>query len=237
MVNKRQVNKSFDEDPSIHHQFNFEISKPYIKNKKVLDIGCWTGQFEKIAITTTNKISGIDPDKYAIKFSKQKFPNLEFKVGDALNLPYKNKTFNTVTFLEVIEHVPLNTENKAISEIKRVLKPKGYLILSTPKNHPISILLDPAYFLLKHRHYSLSYLIDLLSIYDFKIKKIYITGGFWRLLSLNLQTISKIIFKKPFTFPKWLNKKINDEYYKGGFAQIHLIAQLQNSKKSSKMKS
>ena len=50
--------------------------------------------------------------------------------GDILNLPFKNRSIDAVICLEVIEHVvdPM----KAITEIYRVIKPKGTVILTTP---------------------------------------------------------------------------------------------------------
>lgn len=52
-------------------------------------------------------------------------------VADVLDLPFEEKTFNLVYFTDVIEHLPKNTELKALAEIRRVLKNGGMLILST----------------------------------------------------------------------------------------------------------
>ena len=68
---------------------------------------------------------------------------------------------------EVIEHIPPNNETRARGELARVLKDNGILLLSTPNDHLISILLDPAYFLRGHRHYNIS-----------KIKEIIQSTGF-----------------------------------------------------------
>jgi len=225
-IAKRKVNKYFDDNPSITHKFNYFISKEYIKNKVILDIGCWTGLFENLSYNNAKKIYGIDPGYDAIEYAKKKFPKADFKVGNALNLPYKKNKFDCVLFLEVIEHLPKDTEIKALKEIKKVLKPNGYLILSTPSNNIFSIILDPAYFLIGHRHYSINKLENLLSGAGFSIEKIYITGRFAKLVSSNIELLFKHLFGKKFIYPTWFNQLIENEYHKGGFAKIHLVAKV-----------
>ena len=51
-------------------------------------------------------------------------------VADVLELPFETNSFDIVTFREVIEHV--EDEQKALREIKRVLRPNGYLLITTP---------------------------------------------------------------------------------------------------------
>jgi ubiquinone/menaquinone biosynthesis C-methylase UbiE len=223
---RRKVNLDFDLKPSFHHIFNVNFSLPYIKDKKVLDIGCWTGQFEKVASKYTKEIWGIDPGIEAIKIAKGLVPDAEFKVGNALHLKFKNNSFETVTILDVIEHIPKNTEEKCLKEIKRVLKPNGHLIISTPNAHLLSILLDPAFFLLDHRHYSEKKLKNLLINSGFKVIKIKKTGGIMRMTTSIIQTVYKHLFKKKFIMPNWLQKKINNEYTRHGFAEIHIIAKV-----------
>lgn len=222
---RRRVNLDFDLKPSFHHKFNLNFSLPYVKNKKVLDIGCWTGQFEQIACKYTKQIVGIDPGVEAIKTAKKLVPKAKFFVGDALNLKFKDNSFDTVTIMDVIEHIPKGTEEKCLKEIKRVLKPNGYLIISTPYSHLISILLDPAFFIIGHRHYSEKKLKRLLSSNGFKVVKVKKTGGIFRLCVPLLQMIYKHIFKRKFEISKSIENKIKKEYSnKSAFAQINIIA-------------
>jgi SAM-dependent methyltransferase len=50
--------------------------------------------------------------------------------ADVALLPFKDKTFDVVICREVIEHVP--DTDAAFREMKRVLRPKGYLLITTP---------------------------------------------------------------------------------------------------------
>jgi ubiquinone/menaquinone biosynthesis C-methylase UbiE len=51
--------------------------------------------------------------------------------GDALNLPFKDESFDIVTAFEVIEH--LYDPQKALGEIRRILKMDGIALISTPR--------------------------------------------------------------------------------------------------------
>ena len=222
---RRKVNLVFDQKPSFHHVFNTKFSLAYIKNKKVLDIGCWTGQFEQLASKYTKNITGIDPGIEAIKTAKKLVPKASFRVGNALNLDFKENSFDTVTILDVLEHIPKNTEDICIKEIKKILKPNGYLIISTPHAHPISTFLDPAYYLIGHRHYTENKLRNLLTSNDFKVIKVKKTGGIYRILTTLIEYFFKHILKIKFNTPKWLENKIKSEYKsKNAFAQINIIA-------------
>jgi len=83
-------------------------------------------------------------------------------VADALHLPFRDRCFNLVYFTDVIEHLPRNTELRALLEIYKVLKPRGVLILTTPNDVPCYTYLDPARYVKGHRHYKVKELLKLL---------------------------------------------------------------------------
>jgi predicted SAM-dependent methyltransferase len=76
-------------------------------------------------------------------------------VADVLHLPFRNESFSLVYFADVIEHLPSGEENTALSEIFRVLRKNGTLILTTPNDMRIYSILDPARYIVKHRHYKM----------------------------------------------------------------------------------
>ncbi len=59
------------------------------------------------------------------------------EVGDALNLPYADDSFDVVLISEVLEHVPEDT--RAIAELTRVLKPGGVAAVTVPRSFPEKI--------------------------------------------------------------------------------------------------
>lgn len=221
---RRVVNTHFDTIPTYMHLFNYEFSERFIKNKVVLDIGCWTGQLERLAYKTAKRLFAIDSNPEAISFARKELPGVNFKVADAGNLPFSNSYFDTIMLMDVIEHLPKGSEIETLKEIHRVIKPRGNLIISTPNKHLLSTLLDPAYFLLGHRHYSKQELSKMLAEAGFKIRKNRLIGNLYGLIYSNLS----LFFKYTLGFePKFLqNTKdfLFKEHSKEGFAFLFIIA-------------
>ena len=137
-------------------------------------------------------------------------------IADALHLPFKEEVFNLVYFTEVIEHLPKNTESLALSEIYRVLKKGGILILTTPNDRMIYTWLDPARYVMDHRHYRLECVQKMIEALDFKIEKIFTAGGFWETISTLWYCLITYPLKKtgvnvPYC-PKFLKVKVDEEY-------------------------
>lgn len=117
----------------------YQFAKKFInRSKSVLDIGCGTGYGTSVISAT-----GLDVDPEAISYARKHYPNTNFVVGSALKLPFADHKFDVVISFETIEHFPQTT--KFLSEVKRVLRPKGLFILSTP-NGKISSLYHAKYF-------------------------------------------------------------------------------------------
>lgn len=99
------------------------------ENQKILDLGCGTGLFIKFLSKKNNNVEGVEISKKAAKIGQKK--GLKIKIADLhFSFPYKKNTFDTITAGEVIEHI--YDTDFFLEEIKRILKPNGYLILSTP---------------------------------------------------------------------------------------------------------
>jgi len=151
-----------------------------LKDTTLVDVGSSFGWLEKelLSIEKSIKIIGVEPDQNAVTFSNKNIKNAQFKIGDALNLPVKDKYADIITLFDVIEHVPKNTELETLAEANRILKSKGLLFLSTPNSNFFMNLLDPAFYF-GHRHYKFSELKNFLSKSGFKVIKSTIKGGYW----------------------------------------------------------
>lgn len=206
--------------------FNF-IDINDFKKKIILDIGCGYGWFEKkILEFFPKKIVASeysDEDLLTIKKYLVKESSLSFKKANAINLPFNNNTFDTVVAWEVIEHIPKNTENRMFSEVYRVLKENGTFYLSTPYKGLFSTLLDPAWWLIGHRHYNEYEFMNLASANNFFVEKISIKGGYWSILAiLNLYFSKWILHRKPI-FSDIISKKINEEFLKFNKGSVNLF--------------
>jgi SAM-dependent methyltransferase len=100
----------------------------------VLDVGCNVGAFlsDVARHSKATKLIGVDINRDALETARQRHPGISFIHADAWNLPFENETFDTVTCLEVIEHVPLERRTDVFREVRRVARPRGRLIVSTP---------------------------------------------------------------------------------------------------------
>lgn len=220
---RRKLNKEFDTKPSINHYRNYFFARKYIKNKKILDVGCWTGQFEELVVKDAKEIVGIDPGAEAIKYAKQRFPAVKFITGTLDTISFPKNSFDAVTLFDVLEHLPANTEVETLKKIHSLLKPNSYLIITTPNDHFLSVLLDPAFFLLGHRHYSQSALKDNLYRSNFQIEKIFTYGNLATLLDGILDLIEKYIIHKKTHLRKFIQDK-SLESKDSGFASVCVIA-------------
>ena len=221
---RRKVVADLDREISFGHQANFAVAKPYVRNKIVLDIGCWSGQLEQLLVSNAKKVFGLDPGKDAIGIAKKKVPQGDFSIGIAEKLPYKSNSFDLVLCYEVIEHLPRGNEQIAVNEMYRVLKSGGYLILSTPHKNLLSILFDPAFFLLGHRHYSYEELKFLFEEAGFTIEKTLRKFGLFTGVTANLSLLTKHTLGKKITFPSFITKKLIQEGESEGFLGIYVIA-------------
>ena len=108
---------NFFKDKQIHH---------------ILDIATGKGQFIKVLIDIFPEanFTGIDPDEESLNLAKESFQNKEvqfFQMG-AEKLNFEDNTFDLVSISNGLHHLPqLET---SLSEMKRVLKPNGHLIIS-----------------------------------------------------------------------------------------------------------
>lgn len=114
------------------HNLFFRELLPHIKkDAKVLDVGCGTGKFayRLWSVTKGVEIHGIDISNEMIERAKAKVNDetIDFKVGDVEELPYESKTFDIVTCSNSFHHYP--NQKKAISEMRRVLKDDGKLLI------------------------------------------------------------------------------------------------------------
>ena len=106
------------------------------KQKYILEIGIGEGFGLYYLSEIAEKIFGLDMDLKCYDFLKEyknkiKKDNIEFINADAVYLPFKDNTFSAVITCQVIEHIlPLHLVD-FLKEIKRVVIPKGIILIST----------------------------------------------------------------------------------------------------------
>jgi len=165
----------------VYETLNLLEPDEYSKHDIIIDVGC--GEFailEKLLSIHVNSpiLLALDIDMQAlIKAKNSSLPNVNFIRADARALPFRSKCVDKVFALELVEHLPKGTELSFFREVSRVLKERGYFILSVP-NHSIFIInmLDP-HWLLGHRHYRSEVLKEMLIRSGFDVKTVRMLGG------------------------------------------------------------
>lgn len=117
----------------IWHTNKINLARKLIKSvnfKNCLDIGCAAGlMISEICKTYPHAhYFGIDVYDKAIKFAKENYANINFKVASGDKLPFKDESLDLILCFETIEHV--EDPKTCLLEIKRVLKRKGTFILT-----------------------------------------------------------------------------------------------------------
>ena len=99
---------------------------------KILDIGCALGDFTKRVwqLDPKNEIYGIDISENAIARVSKEYPNMKFKVESLPKLSFRDNSFDLILCLEVLYYLNAEDRIKSLENIRRVLKPGGYLLFS-----------------------------------------------------------------------------------------------------------
>lgn len=98
---------------------------------KVLDLGCGNGRLLQIFEDQDIEYIGIDNSEKLIKIAKEKYPQKNFQVADALNLPFPDNCFDKIYSVAVLHHIPsIELRFQFLKEAKRTLRPGGLLVLT-----------------------------------------------------------------------------------------------------------
>lgn len=117
------------------HEARYWWAAGAVGGKEVLDAGCGVGYGAGIlAEAGASRIVGVDIAGEAIENAILRAdPIGEFVVGDLEQLPFTPCSFDVVVCFEVIEHV--HRRELVLDELRRVLRPDGVLILSSPNRN------------------------------------------------------------------------------------------------------
>ena len=109
----------------------YSLIYPVVRHKQVLELATGTGLIAKHIVRSADHIEAIDASQEMIEQAKQgvKSAKLYFSVQDMFHLPYADQSFDVVIVVNALHIVP--EPEKALSEIRRVLKDDGVLVAPT----------------------------------------------------------------------------------------------------------
>ncbi len=119
-------------ETTIEHLHRYGAVLCLLKDKDVLDIACGEGYGANIMADYAKTVIGVDIAETIIVKAKSNYikNNLSYMQGSVESMPISDSSIDIVVSFETLEHHEKHEE--MLGEIKRVLRPNGLLIISTP---------------------------------------------------------------------------------------------------------
>lgn len=117
----------------LRHVFAYEFAKTIIKpGSSVLEVGCGEGYGTSLLAQMASRVTALDVDEATLASAAAKYGSdkTKFTSYDGGRMPFPDGGFDAVVCFQVIEHV--RDDAAFVRELRRVLKPGGPLILTTP---------------------------------------------------------------------------------------------------------
>ena len=117
------------------HRARYEFAIPYVQQRIVADIASGLGYGCRIMNEHGAAfVIGIERSLQAVAYAQahHQWKNVSYLCGDATTLPLRARSLDVITSFETIEHISNTTA--LLLEFKRVLKPEGLLIISSPND-------------------------------------------------------------------------------------------------------
>lgn len=106
-----------------------------VKPERSLEIGCGFGRLSPFIAEHFQQHTAVDINTGALSEASRFYPQVKFSQASATELPFPDKTFDTVITWTVLQHIPNSLVGKALNEIRRVAKPKSLIILCEATLH------------------------------------------------------------------------------------------------------
>lgn len=119
------------------HLLRYFFALQLVQGKQVLDIASGEGYGAALLANSAAQVDAFDLDPQSVAHARAKYgqrTNLRFQAGSAPQFldAVPAHTYDVVTAFEFIEHVSLEDQHRVLKEVRRVLKPEGVLLMSTP---------------------------------------------------------------------------------------------------------
>lgn len=111
------------------HYLNRLIRATGLESGRALEFGCGVGRWVHLLIENGLHFVGVDISEKMLASAREAHPESEYQLIDGFSLPFPDESFDLVYSVTVVHHNPFDRQDKILAEMKRVLRPGGYLIM------------------------------------------------------------------------------------------------------------
>jgi len=136
IIHERFTLSDIDWPEFLFHMQRYALARRFARGLQVLDCACGEGYGTAYIAQEAVHVTGLDISIEAITQCRETFigvDNIDFQIADMAHIPFPEASFDLVVCFEAIEHVDTDKQDRALAEMRRVLKPEeGILLISTP---------------------------------------------------------------------------------------------------------
>jgi O-antigen biosynthesis protein len=122
----------------LEHVHRYLLACTLAKGRRVLDIACGEGYGSDLLARDAVHVVGVDIAPDVVQHARRRYPrhNLAFAAGDCAAIPLADRSVDLVVSFETLEHHARHAD--MLREIRRVLRPGGFLVISSPDRRTYS---------------------------------------------------------------------------------------------------
>jgi len=206
------------------HLVAYRFLLPRAAGKRVLDLGSGEGYGTDLLATVAAEAVGVDLAPEAVYHARRTYrrPNLTFLYRDIYDLGIEDDSFDLVCSLQVVEH--LHHPRRFMEEARRVLKPGGLCVISTPnrliispgRDTPLNPFHITEYDYPQFRDFMSSFFarVEIWGVHHARRLRLHdrLCGRNFSQFCLNLPPLLDRLFYRPYFIPSldWRDFRIND---------------------------
>jgi SAM-dependent methyltransferase len=153
------------------HEVAYRFALPLVDGARVLEVGCGEGYGTDLLAGAAGSVVGVDYDAATVGHAWRTYPRARFVRGNLAALPIGSESVEVLATLQVIEHVWNHPE--FVGECRRVLRPDGRLLVTTPNRLTFSPGRDEPVNPFHTVEFTADELVGLLTRCGFDVERVY----------------------------------------------------------------